>query len=250
MHVAVIADPDDPDRDRLPWGPVRAHVVTSRSLRAADSVELFFGPAGLGHGCTMTLIDSRSAIAREHQGPIEVPGPVEHLAGVDAPLKAVRQQLLDVRTHRSRAATDGQEHCPDLAARAARHPVAGVGGFAKGSIQRWQSPARSVKVRIPQSRAAGRIGPTLQIAAAPQSRGRIPRFLAVAALATIVAAVAIVVATARRSGGSHRKPNTSVHATVRKLPPYWTVRPGDTLTKISDKTDGGGRAWTAVHIGH
>jgi LysM repeat protein len=114
--------------------------------------------------------------------------------------------------------------------------VAGAGGFAKGSIQRWQSPARSVKVRIPQSRAAGRIGPTLQIAAAPQSRGRIPRFLAVAALATIVAAVAIVVATARRSGGSHRKPNTSVHATVRKLPPYWTVRPGDTLTKISDKT--------------
>ena len=60
--------------------------------------------------------------------------------------------------------------------------------------------------------------------------------MAVAALATIVAAVVVVVATSPGSGGSHRRPKTSVHVTVRKLPPYWTVRPDDTLTKISDKT--------------
>ena len=46
----------------------------------------------------------------------------------------------------------------------------------------------------------------------------------------------IVVEASLRHAGSRPPSARSVHAAARKLPPYWTVRPGDNLTKISDKT--------------
>jgi LysM repeat protein len=76
-----------------------------------------------------------------------------------------------------------------------------------------------------------------QVAAATQlPRSRIARVLALAALATTLAALVVVLANPPSNGGSNPKSARSVHATVRKLPAYWTVRPGDTLTEISDKT--------------
>ena len=72
------------------------------------------------------------------------------------------------------------------------------------------------------------------MAPAPRPRGRIVRFVAPAALVTPLAAVIVVVATAAGGAGQHRESTTAV--SVRRLPPYWTVRPGDTLTEISAKT--------------
>jgi hypothetical protein len=55
---------NDPDRQR----PARRAVVPlggdRELLDPADPVELFGGPVRRRHGCTITLIDSRSAIAR------------------------------------------------------------------------------------------------------------------------------------------------------------------------------------------
>src|SRR2546421_6673234 len=65
---------------------------------------------------------------------------------------------------------------------------------------------------------------------------RIARWVAFAALVTMLAAMVVVLASSPGNGGSHPKSKGSVHVAVRKLPPYWTVRPGDTLAEISDKT--------------
>ena len=84
---------------------------------------------------------------------------------------------------------------------------------------RWENPA------------------AIQVAAATQlPRGWIARVLALAALATMLAAMVVVLANPPGSGRSHSKSTRSVHVTIRKLPAYWTVRPGDTLAEISDKT--------------
>ena len=74
------------------------------------------------------------------------------------------------------------------------------------------------------------------MAPAPRPRGRIARFVAPVALVTLLAAVIVVVATAPKRAGQHPKATRAVHGSVRRLPPYWTVRPGDTLTGISAKT--------------
>lgn len=52
----------------------------------------------------------------------------------------------------------------------------------------------------------------------------------------LLAAVAVVITTS--PGGVSTRPSSprAVHSTPRNLPPYWTVRPGDTLTEISHKT--------------
>ena len=51
-----------------------------------------------------------------------------------------------------------------------------------------------------------------------------------------MAAVVLVVVHAPRTFGTHPRAAKHVHGAVRKLPVYWTVHPGDTLTIISDKT--------------
>jgi LysM repeat protein len=60
--------------------------------------------------------------------------------------------------------------------------------------------------------------------------------LAVAALVTLLAAVVLTVEVSPHGAAKHPRSARAVHARVRKVSPYWTVRPGDTLTKISDKT--------------
>jgi LysM repeat protein len=76
----------------------------------------------------------------------------------------------------------------------------------------------------------------VQFAAATQPRGRKPRYLAPAALAMLLAAIIAVVVTAAGSPGTHPSSANTSHATVRGLPPYWTVRPGETYARISEKT--------------
>jgi len=81
---------------------------------------------------------------------------------------------------------------------------------------------------------------TVQLAPATSSpRGRprrVSRILAPIVLAIAAAAVIAVVITtpdqsSHRSGGARTS-----HATVRTPPPYWIVRPGDTLMQIAAKT--------------
>ena len=76
----------------------------------------------------------------------------------------------------------------------------------------------------------------VQVRAAGQPRGRVARFLASAALLALVAATSVVVMTSPEGGATHSKPAMSSHAISRRLPSYWTVRPGDTFTQISEKT--------------
>jgi LysM repeat protein len=70
-------------------------------------------------------------------------------------------------------------------------------------------------------------------ARSPRRRGGAVRFVAPLAIAALLAAIAVVVVTSPASsgtrGGSHRVSGHSV-------PPYWIVRPGDTLAQISQKT--------------
>jgi LysM repeat protein len=56
------------------------------------------------------------------------------------------------------------------------------------------------------------------------------------ALAGLVAAVVLVVQHAPSIVGSQSNSTKPAHAKVRKIPPYWTVHPGDTLTEIAHRT--------------
>lgn len=75
---------------------------------------------------------------------------------------------------------------------------------------------------------------TVQSAPAPGRRVRPSHFAAPVALAILVAAVIVVVVKVPGHPSSHSGAVKAAH--VRRLPPYWIVRPGDTLTQISVKT--------------
>jgi LysM repeat protein len=75
---------------------------------------------------------------------------------------------------------------------------------------------------------------TVQIAPVPRSRVRPSHFLAPLALAIFVAAVIFVVV--KVPGHARPHPVGAKAAHVRRLPPYWVVHAGDTLTRISAKT--------------
>jgi LysM repeat protein len=51
-----------------------------------------------------------------------------------------------------------------------------------------------------------------------------------------VAAIVLVVKHAPSIVGTHSGSTKTHHGKVRKIPPYWTVHPGDTLTTIAHKT--------------
>jgi LysM repeat protein len=51
-----------------------------------------------------------------------------------------------------------------------------------------------------------------------------------------VAAIVLVVKHAPSIVGSHSESTKPAHTKVRRIPPYWTVHPGDTLTQIAKKT--------------
>ena len=76
----------------------------------------------------------------------------------------------------------------------------------------------------------------VQSVAATQRLGRIARYLAPALLAGVLAAVIVVVLNAPGSSVTHPRSGGSAHSSVRHLRPYWTVRPGDTLTQIALRT--------------
>jgi LysM repeat protein len=76
---------------------------------------------------------------------------------------------------------------------------------------------------------------TVQLAGAPSPSGRLSHYLAPVTLMVLVAAVIGVVATVP-GRPPHRHPAAVRHTAVRRLPPYWIVRPGDTLSQISVKT--------------
>lgn len=77
---------------------------------------------------------------------------------------------------------------------------------------------------------------TVPLAAAGHSRWRrwSSRVIAVAALLAVLGAIVVVVEKLVHNGPTN--PAKAVHSHVRKLPPYWTVHPGETLTTISGKT--------------
>ena len=75
---------------------------------------------------------------------------------------------------------------------------------------------------------------TVHSAPATRPEGRLSHYLAPLALAILLAAVVAVVSSV--SSGSHSNAAKAPHTTVRRLPPYWRVRPGETLTVIAKKT--------------
>ena len=77
---------------------------------------------------------------------------------------------------------------------------------------------------------------TVQLAPATGPRGGVSRYLPPIVLAIVAAAVIAVVLGAPGQSGQGRGGARASHATVRRPPPYWIVRPGDTLTEIATKT--------------
>jgi LysM repeat protein len=52
----------------------------------------------------------------------------------------------------------------------------------------------------------------------------------------VIAAIALAIKAPLPITGSHHNPSRSRHSSRRKVPPYWTVRSGQTLTDISLRT--------------
>jgi LysM repeat protein len=67
-------------------------------------------------------------------------------------------------------------------------------------------------------------------------RGGVSRYLAPIVLAIAAVAVIAVVLSAPDQAGHGTAGVGASHATVRRPPPYWIVRPGDTLMGIAAKT--------------
>jgi LysM repeat protein len=70
-------------------------------------------------------------------------------------------------------------------------------------------------------------------APATHRRGRVGRYLAPLMLAAVVGAIVAVITALPRIVIVQRHAVATPHAAVRRLPPYWTVRPGDTLVAIA-----------------
>jgi LysM repeat protein len=77
---------------------------------------------------------------------------------------------------------------------------------------------------------------TVQLAPATGPRGEVSRYLAPIVLAIAAAAVIAVVVSAPDHAGHGRGGARASHPTVRRPPPYWIVRPGDTFMEIAAKT--------------
>ena len=76
----------------------------------------------------------------------------------------------------------------------------------------------------------------MDLGAPTQARGRLPRYLVPAAIVALIAAVIIAIVTALGGSNTTSRPTSSRAAVARKLPPYWTVRPGQTYSQIAAKT--------------
>jgi len=82
----------------------------------------------------------------------------------------------------------------------------------------------------------GKIGPVMDIAPTAHPARRRPRYLAPVALAAVIGAIVLVVVISPGGSGPPAHSQRSPASAARRIPPYWTVRPGDTLTKIASKT--------------
>jgi LysM repeat protein len=76
----------------------------------------------------------------------------------------------------------------------------------------------------------------VQLAPATGPRGGVSRYLAPIVLAIAAAAVIAVVLSAHDHTGRTRGGARASHAAVRRPPPYWIVRPGDTFMEIAART--------------
>ncbi|HUO73226.1 MAG TPA: LysM peptidoglycan-binding domain-containing protein [Solirubrobacteraceae bacterium] len=79
---------------------------------------------------------------------------------------------------------------------------------------------------------------TVPVATVRHSRSKrwLSRFVALFALLALIGAVVYVVVKIPGSGTGSSQSQGSTHAHARRPPPYWTVRPGDTLTEIAHAT--------------
>ncbi|MGZ4305466.1 MAG: LysM peptidoglycan-binding domain-containing protein [Solirubrobacteraceae bacterium] len=99
----------------------------------------------------------------------------------------------------------------------------------------WAS-SRYAPLELREGNIVGKIAPAAHFAAATQRRSRKPRYLALVAFAAVLGAVIVVVVSAPGGPGTHPPSVSAARSHVRRLPPYWTVRPGDTFTRIAQKT--------------
>jgi LysM repeat protein len=76
----------------------------------------------------------------------------------------------------------------------------------------------------------------VQLTPATGPRGGVSRYLAPIVLAIAAAAVIAVVLSAPGQSGHASGGARASHAAVRRPPPYWIIRPGDTLMEIAART--------------
>lgn len=77
---------------------------------------------------------------------------------------------------------------------------------------------------------------SVQLAGPSRPSGRLSRYFAPLALMVLLAAVVGVVLTIPGGSYSDHRAATVAHRSVRRVPPYWFVRPGDTLSQVSART--------------
>ncbi len=66
--------------------------------------------------------------------------------------------------------------------------------------------------------------------------GRLSHYLAPVALVVLLAAVVGIFVTIPGRSSSHHRLGGVAHGAIHRVPPYWVVRPGDTLSEVSVKT--------------
>jgi LysM repeat protein len=99
----------------------------------------------------------------------------------------------------------------------------------------WQFSAPRITLFVP-ARAVERQEPTLLIAATKPGRSQMSRLFALAAFVIVVAAIVFAVKAPLQITGTHHNSSRSGRSSGRRLPPYWTVHSGQTLTDISLRT--------------
>jgi LysM repeat protein len=82
----------------------------------------------------------------------------------------------------------------------------------------------------------GKIAPDRQFAVATDRGSRGSHYLAPIALAAVLGAIVLVVLTPPGHPIPHPRSTSRSHAQTPRLPPYWTVHPGDTFTIIAKRT--------------
>lgn len=80
------------------------------------------------------------------------------------------------------------------------------------------------------------VAPAPHFSASTRRQGRLRHYLVPLALAAVIGAVAWVIVAKPGRPDAHRASARASQSQARRLPVYWTVRPGDTFTEIARKT--------------